>query len=352
MERPASTRLRRTVTTLAVLLGGGVLIAPLFPVAREYWHLRRLCSPEREQRKSAAHVLAQMGSPKAVPYLLELFPDVEVGPIGSNYAGQALREIGQPALPKLLSAIKGVRIVFCWKDLRRPTLDSYRFSASQEIARRTSDALPVVPGLVEMLKSNDSDHVHIAALTLGDLAWRAANAEDETQALSEALRAATPSLVGALEHGSLTVRRGVTYSLTCFGEKARDAVPALVRSLQDTDIHVRQNAAEALGNVPAARSRTISALRPLLRDEAELVRLAAAYSLFRLGDDVELSLPVLTALLRSESSVTQRRALAALGELGEKGRPAIDSILPFTKDSSEVIRQEAIRTLAKIAPPE
>lgn len=187
-------------TGAVILLGAG--ITSWQPI-RESWYLSRLESPDTSVQRAAAHHLAELGSTRAVPRLLELLQEEE-DRLGEehyailihasratedllqeghrdrewekNWPGQALSEIGTPALPRLFSR-----------------LDSRRSSFS--------------PWVSEVL------------LRMGP--------------------GARPALYEALQNGPVQIRSGVAIVLGARRSRTRDDIRALREALSDRDPRVQ-----------------------------------------------------------------------------------------------------------------
>lgn len=118
---------------------------------------------------------------------------------------------------------------------------------------------PAVPGLIEMLNSEDHQFRATAASTLFGLGPKA--------------RAAVPALADALSDSDAEMRASVAMALESIGPDAAPAVPALVRALKDREGLVRQRAAIALGSIGPGAREALPALNEASR--VDLVRPAA-----------------------------------------------------------------------------
>jgi HEAT repeat protein len=112
---------------------------------------------------------------------------------------------------------------------------------------------PAVPGLVEMLKSDD-----VRIRTLAVTAFWGLGAKGH---------AAASDLAATLADPVDSVRLGAAMALDNMGPPAREAVPALVRALKDRDARVRQWSAKALGSIGPAAEKAVPALVQAARSE-------------------------------------------------------------------------------------
>jgi HEAT repeat protein len=113
---------------------------------------------------------------------------------------------------------------------------------------------PAVPGLIEMLKSEDAQYRATAASTLFGMGPKG--------------RAAVPALAEALSDPSSDMRVSAAMALESIGPDAAPAVPALVRALRDRETVVRQRAAIALGSIGAGARDALPALAEASRHDA------------------------------------------------------------------------------------
>jgi HEAT repeat protein len=113
---------------------------------------------------------------------------------------------------------------------------------------------PAVPGLVEMLKSEDTQQRVTAASTLFGMGTKA--------------KAAVPALAEALSDPSTDLRVSAAMALESIGPDAAPAVPALVNALRDRETVVRQRAVIALGSIGPGARAALPALAEASRHDA------------------------------------------------------------------------------------
>jgi HEAT repeat protein len=105
---------------------------------------------------------------------------------------------------------------------------------------------PAVPGLVEMLRGDDTRLRKTAATTLWGLGAKG--------------KEAVPALAEMLSDADADLRLAAAMALDNMGPAAADAVPALVKALKDPEGEVRQWSAKALGHIGPAAVSAIPAL--------------------------------------------------------------------------------------------
>jgi HEAT repeat protein len=112
---------------------------------------------------------------------------------------------------------------------------------------------PAVPGLIEMLQSEDPRWRKTAATTLWGLGPKG--------------RAAVPALATLLADPDPALRLAAAMALDNMGPAAAEAVPALTRALRDPEGEVRQWSAKALGHIGPAAASAIPALERSSRND-------------------------------------------------------------------------------------
>jgi HEAT repeat protein len=145
---------------------------------------------------------------------------------------------------------KGPDVAALLSQLDSPDADT-RGKASLAIVRLGE---PAVPGLVEMLKSEDPRRRATAASTLFGMGPKA--------------RAAVPALAEALSDPDSEMRVSAAMALESVGPDAAPAVPALVRALKDRETVVKQRAAIALGSIGPGAREAVPALAEASRHDA------------------------------------------------------------------------------------
>jgi len=269
--------------------------------------LAALRDAEEDVRRAAAAALGKIGDAAAVPGLLAALGDA--GWYVREAAAAALGQIGAPAVPGLLAALRDADA-----DLRRAAA-----AALKQIGT------PAVPGLLAALGDADADVREAAAEALGQIGDAAA----------------VPGLLAALGDADWRVRRAAAAALGQIGDKA--AVPGLLRALRDADADVREAAAAALGEIGDAAA--VPGLLAALGDADWRVRRAAA----ALGQIGAPAVPGLLAALRDADADVREAAAAALREIGDAA--AVPGLLAALGDASWYVREAAAAALGQIGAP-
>ena len=200
-------------------------------------------------------------------------------------AAEALGEIGDPAVPGLLQALRHAD----WKTRK------FAAHAFGETARIT-EVGTAVSALVATLRDDHAEVRDRAAWALGEL--------EEPSAV--------PGLTAALKDGDVSLRRMAAWAL---GEiEDASAIPGLVAALQDGDAQLRSKSAWALGEIEDARA--VQSLVQALKDSSWEVRKMAAWAL---GEIEDLSAIEPLQAARSDANVEVREAvMRALRELRDQ----------------------------------
>jgi HEAT repeat protein len=268
--------------------------------------LAALRDAEEDVRRMAAAALGEIGDAAAVPGLLAALGDASW--YVREAAAAALGQIGAPAVPGLLAALRDAE-----EDVRRE---------AAKALRRIGDAA-AVPGLLA---------------ALGDASWYVREAA--AAALGEiGDAAAVPGLLAALRDADWRVRREAAWALGWIGDAA--AVPGLLAALRDAEEDVRREAAWALRKIGDAAA--VPWLLAALGDTNADVREAAAWELGKIGDAA--AVPGLLAALRDADWRVRRAAAWALGEIGA---PVVPGLLAALRDESRQVREAAAAALRKI----
>lgn len=188
-------------------------------------------------------------------------------------AAYALGNIGEPAIPTLIEALRRESKT-AWNrnldrgDFTNPSqLDSiYGLAAMGESA---------VPALTEVLDADANW-------------WTRAGAAAALGCMGEPAHGAVPTLIGALKDESEWVRRNAADTLGNIGPSARSAVPALIAALSDnrpvsrwslSDSPLRENAMIALTKMGELPQSDVPVLEEVLQDENQYIRSWAAIAL-------------------------------------------------------------------------
>ena len=177
---------------------------------------------------------------------------------------------------------------------------------------------PAIPTLIEALRQ-ESKSAWNRNLDRGD--FTNPSQLDSIYGLAAVGESAVPALTEALADADWWTRAGAAAALGCMGEPAHGAVPALVAALKDDSEWVRRNAADTLGNIgPSARSAVpdlIEALgddRPVSRwslSDSPL-RENATIALAKMGQLPQSAIPVMEEALQDENQYIRSWAAIAL----------------------------------------
>ena len=266
-------------------------------------------------RSGAVEALAKSGGLEAVALLITALQDESE--LVRGRALQGLKDIGPPAVPLLIVALKNPdpqirrkascvidNIGYELKDIEdfravEPLIDALKDSTS--VVRSHSVAAlgkiggpQAFPAVISALKTEAVR----SALDIG-VCYRAIEA---THRLGET---AAGVLIPALKHPDKAIRRKTATLLGKTGEAG--AVDLLIGALKDKHPRVRSRAAHALGRIgnPAA----VEPLTVALKDTAPNVRINALHALGKFG---ESAAAVLTSALADPAASVRRHAIATL----------------------------------------
>jgi HEAT repeat protein len=162
------------------------------------------------------------------------------------------------------------------------------------------------PWKVKLLKVAPAswlDWLHVASLVdhRSEIFWRRSRGVAGFQILGEDARSAVPGLIRLLRDENSDTRRSAVEALGFVGPVAGEAVPELTRSLQDPDGEIRHRAAFALGKIHQLPERTVPALVKCLKNvhasrEDEATAVYAIASLRKFGAQAKEAAPVLREL--------------------------------------------------------
>ena len=159
---------------------------------------------------------------------------------------------------------------------------------------------PAIPTLIEALRQ-ESKSAWNRNIDRGD--FTNPSQLDVIYGLAAVGESAVPALAEVLgDDTNWWARAGAAAALGCMGEPARGAVPALIEALKDDSEWVRRNAADTLGNIgPLARS-AVPALIEALRDDRPVSRWSLSDAPLRENVMIALAkmgqLPHLTPVLK------------------------------------------------------
>ncbi|NEQ67431.1 MAG: HEAT repeat domain-containing protein [Symploca sp. SIO2D2] len=264
-------------------------------------------------RKSAAEALGNLGSPKAIPGLLNALQDEDSSFVRRS-AAEALGKLGShETIPGLRKAIQA-------SEMKDSNEDS---DVRRVVAERLGelDSPVAIPRLLQALEDEDFLIVVSAGIALGGLINRfpaelLKALEDKNSNMRKnaalALRhmdsqQTISGLIKALKDENSGVRCTVAETLGELGSP--EVIPELLQTLKDKDSNVRRNAAVALGKLssPEAIPRLLSALQ----DQDSSVHRSVVEALGQIKQDkAAYILPDLLALIPTKSGKYALRAIS------------------------------------------
>lgn len=269
-----------------------------------------LHSPDAAVRFNAGLDLVKLGDVAGIPPLIEAFQH-ESAAVRLFHAGQALVQLGAPAVPMLTTALKS--------DNPLVRIDA-AFVLYQIEPARFAALLPI---LSEALGATDQK-------VLGDALQFLSKVTDP------AVRQVVPQLIATLQTTTLAEdpegwwtdpRTTVAVLLAKIGEPVDEVVAALATALTSPIAAVRWGAACALAEMGPAARRALPSLRQVIEDEAEIemVRVEAAYALAMIGDPANETMPALLTMLDSADWWLRVFGVRILGELASSAeRPKVE----------------------------
>ena len=187
-------------------------------------------------------------------------------------AAYALGNIGEPAIPTLIEALRQESKSAWNRNLDRG--DFTNPSQLDSIYGLAAVGEPAVPVLTEVLGDTDW--------------WTRAGAAAALGCMGEPAHSAVPALIEALKDDSEWVCRNAADTLGNIGPLARSAVPALIEALGDnrqvsrwslSDAPLRENAMIALAKMGQLPQSAIPSMEEALHDENQYIRSWAAIAL-------------------------------------------------------------------------
>ncbi len=208
--------------------------------------------------------------------------------VTTQYALDALAELGPKAVPRLIGALK---------------YEKLRPQVAYILGRIGPDAASATEVLAALLEDKDRHTAEAAAMALGRIGPGA--------------RAAVPALTKALQDGGASTH-AVLFALGKIGPDAASAEPALAKELQDKNPDMAVMAAWALAQV-----------KPTPEVAAKVV-------------------PLLTTALSDPEAVRRRGAAESLGHLGPLAKDAVPALEKATQDTDKSVSEAATKALASI----
>ncbi len=240
--------------------------------------------PDEDVQRSAGYALSLMGptAKSAIPALIAEFK----GNTGLG-AATALSDIGTPAIPALMQAVKDPN-------------ETVRLGALRSLGGMGNVAKSIAPQLIPSLK-DPSPKIQVQT------AWA-------LRSMGESPEPILPVLIAKLKDPNPDIRSLSAETLGQLGQAAKPAVPALITALNDpnpqSDALARTKTAEALGQLGE-----IGELMTALQNKNPLVRWRAAYVLGKMGATAKVAIPALTIASQDPDEFVQRRAKEALKRL-------------------------------------
>jgi HEAT repeat protein len=307
-----------------------------------------LRDPNTEMSQRAAYVVGRFGvdAASAVTVLLE---SIAKQPQPDPIFIDALVQIGEPAVPQILSAAEKVPLdqlapdhwmVKCLQSMGAFAVNSVRnglghknasvrLLSARALSALGPDAKDASTSLLEKLEDPE---VQVRAAALGALV--------SVDAPSKLI---VPRIEKSLNDPSPVVRLAAAQLVPKLGEEGRHLNVAVIGKLNDSDPGVRRGILDALGPEQAG---AVPALLPML-DNAEL-RPPVLKALGRMGANARPAVPKLIEILPTLPKDSQLIALDSIGRIGPaaaEARPAIDLL---RANGDEQIRAQAITAAAAI----
>ena len=311
--------------------------------------ITRLQDSNTDIRSDAVEALAETGDSRAITPLITALQDESESVRGR--ALQGLKDIGPPAIPHLIVALKNPD-----RRVRRKAscvIDNIGYKL-----RDIGDFRAVEP-LIDALKDSRSVVRSHSVTALGKIghvqALPAVRVALKTESVRSALdigvcyraiealhrlgETAAELLIPALQHPDSAIRRKTATLLGKTGEAG--AVDLLIGALKDKHPRVRSRAAHALGRI--GNPRAITALSAALKDTAPSVRINALHALGKFGESVAVAV---TSALTDPTASVRRHAITVLDKTGGK-MPIIqlEEMAKVERDGS--VRRAAERILKK-----
>jgi len=298
----------------------------------------------------AADALGHMGpaAEEAVPDLVQLLT-VENENV-RLHASKALADIGEVAVPSLISALKQPE----------PAMRTSAADVLGAIGPAAKDAIPSLATLLGDQEQEVSRHAASALGLIGPAAvpelievarWRGRYATDMASTAFATLKADAATvnelvkLMGNVREDP-AVRAFAVSALGNMPDKARGQMPELIRLLSDENNDVRTAARWALGQTGP---KGIPALREALKNSDPRVRAGAAFALGSMGPAAEEAAPDLLRATKDEDRTVRIDAILAIGKTQVTSDTVVKSLIQIMEtDKDEVVRLDAMRVLSKM----
>jgi HEAT repeat protein len=325
--------------------------------------IEQLGSTDRNQRREATHQLSQLGpaAKAAVPALIKALDDAD-RQVWAN-AVAALAALGpeaREATPKLIEALNTNQ-----NGRGRPRDKNQTLFRSANALTQIGE--PAKPALLEALKSQDPGQRLGSAKALGGMqakdaipALIATLADEETDVRWEASEAlaligadTTAPLLAVLGSPDARVRETSARALGILGqEKAPAAGPALFARLKDEpEGRVRAALLRAIPRLGLPQEQTVPTLIEAFKKDDGDERRAAGDALLLLQPASPVAVPALLKLMAEPAFA--ERAAGALGRYGGPARSAVPALLAAAEkaQANGAVYTEAIVAIGAPAVP-
>jgi HEAT repeat protein len=326
-------------------------------------------------RLRAVCALGQIGEKSAIPFLIQFLKkdgNADVRRYAASWLG-AFGPAAEEAVPALVETVKeGYNLEKSLErlDLGMPLPTTSGWIAARGLSDRAGIALvkigaPAVPGIVTLLKGQNEDHIKDAAWILEQMGSKAKAAvpelakhlTDEKGDVRERVavslgrigpeaRAALPMLAKAMKDGEWKVRVRAAAAMIQIDPKSPKAFAVLIDALKNKDKDMRESAAEALGEIGAEAEPAVPALAAALSDKEASVRTAAVYSLDSIGPRAKAAAPALAAALKDKSVGFRRMAVIALSHFRDD-EGSVSALIEVLTDKCDEVRDFAVLGLIK-----
>lgn len=325
-------------------------------------------------RNKAAEALSGIGkgAEPAVPTLVEMLTKIKEDDIGkmllpskgesSQLSGPilALRKIGKPAVPAIIPLLKHNEPIVRYSAAAvlsgmnkgdaaealpkiqealeaERTLPNGQMQIYEELIAATlnqgGDADKVVPGVIELLKSDDEVVRYRAAKMLARVGRKA--------------EPAVPKLIELLNDPKSQIQAAAVEALTAIGPAAKDAVIALAKKVEGDDVQLARDAAKALREFGPIAGPAAPSLAKALDSPDSGLCLDAANALTAIGPEAVSAIDAIAKHLLDETARRDERiallqATAAIGPPAKQAIPAVNTLLSRKEIPVQVAAAETL----------
>jgi len=254
----------------------------------------------------------------------------------ARQAAAKLRQIGAPAVPRLIQALAGAASGDAIEALLAGLIDDRSLGHFID-ALRSGDDRTVAAVAAVLAKSDRVSPAQLAALFEDpDVPKKVL-----TQVLHAHRQRLNPRILLGLLNTTASNTRPFLYQLLDDTASAQD-VPDIALRARSKDPGIRARMAKLLGRFSTEASR--DALILLLQDPAKQVRMAALEGLIQLK--VPVSAKPIFALLRDPDLTVQSKAIEAL--IAIRDAKTVQYVMEALQDESEYIRRAAVEVLNEV----